>query len=48
MYFSLGFKGGVVQRKFDRSKITTNSQFNGTDYDPVLSDGENFANTGYS
>jgi type IX secretion system PorP/SprF family membrane protein len=48
MYLSLGFMGGLVQRRFDRSKITTNSQFNGTEYDPTLSDGENFANTGYS
>lgn len=48
MYLSLGFMGGLVQRKFDRSKITTNNQFNGTDYDPTLSDGENFPNTGYS
>ena len=48
MYLSLGFMGGLVQRKFDRSKVTTNSQFNGTDYDPTLSDGENFSNTGYT
>jgi type IX secretion system PorP/SprF family membrane protein len=48
MYLSLGFMGGMVQRKFDRSKVTTNSQFNGNDYDPTLSDGENFSNTGYS
>ncbi len=48
MYLSLGFMGGLVQRKLDRSKITTNSQFNGTDYDPLLSDGETFSNSGYS
>ncbi len=48
MYLSLGFMGGLVQRKLDRSKITTNSQFNGTDYDPTLSDGETFSNAGYS
>lgn len=48
MYLSLGFMGGLVQRRLDRSKITTNSQFDGTDYNPVLSDGENFSNTGYS
>ncbi|MEO6220314.1 MAG: PorP/SprF family type IX secretion system membrane protein [Ginsengibacter sp.] len=48
MYLSLGFMGGLVQRKFDRSKVTTNSQFNGTDYDPSLNDGETFSNTGYS
>ncbi len=48
MYLSLGFMGGLVQRRFDRSKITTNNQYNGTDYDPTLSDGENFSSTGYS
>lgn len=47
-YLSLGFMGGFVQKKFDRSKMTTNSQFNGIEYDPNASDGENFANTGYS
>lgn len=48
MYFSLGFMGGLVQRKFDRSKMTTNSQFNGINYDPAAADGETFANTGYT
>jgi type IX secretion system PorP/SprF family membrane protein len=47
-YLSLGFMGGLVQRRLDRSKITTNSQFNGTDYDPTLADGETFTNSGYS
>ncbi|HEX4875748.1 MAG TPA: PorP/SprF family type IX secretion system membrane protein [Chitinophagaceae bacterium] len=41
-YLSLGFMGGWVQRRFDPSKATTNSQYeNGTL-------GENFANTQYS
>lgn len=41
-YLSLGFMGGWVQRRFDPSKVTTNSQYeNGTP-------GENFANTQYS
>lgn len=48
MYLSLGFMGGLVQRRLDRSKITTNSQFNGTDYDPSLSDGETFTNPEYT
>ncbi|MBA2249523.1 MAG: PorP/SprF family type IX secretion system membrane protein [Chitinophagaceae bacterium] len=48
MYLSLGFMGGVVQRKLDRSKITTNNQYNGTGYDPTLSNGETFPNAGYS
>src|SRR5262249_24210583 len=40
-YLSLRFMGGIVQRRFDRSKVTTNSTYdNGTD-------GEPFANTSY-
>jgi type IX secretion system PorP/SprF family membrane protein len=35
-YLSLGFMGGMVQRSFDRSKMTTNSQFDG------MGDGETF------
>ena len=41
-YLSLGFMGGIVQRRFDRSKITTNSQFDGT------GDGENLPQPSYS
>lgn len=41
-YLSLGFMGGWVQRRFDPSKVTTNSQYdNGTI-------GETFANTQYN
>lgn len=41
-YLSLGFMGGWVQRRYDPSKVTTNSQYdNGTI-------GENFANTQYN
>ncbi len=47
MYLSAGFSAGIVQRKIDRSKITTNSQFDGDAYDPTLPNGENFSNTGY-
>lgn len=47
MYLSLGFMGGLVQRKFDESKMTTNSQYNGTGYDPTLGTGENFNQTSY-
>jgi type IX secretion system PorP/SprF family membrane protein len=36
-YLSLGFMAGPVQRRFDRSKMTTNSMFDGT------GDGETFA-----
>jgi type IX secretion system PorP/SprF family membrane protein len=35
-YLSLGFMAGMVQRNFDRSKMTTNSMFDG------LGDGETF------
>jgi len=40
-YLSLGFMAGIIQRKFDRSKITTNSQFDGEKFDNTLGDGEN-------
>lgn len=48
MYLSLGFMGGIVQRKFDRSKMTTNSQFDGTTYNGGLADGESFDKPSYS
>jgi len=42
MYLSVAFMGGIVDRKFDRSRITTNNTYdNGTD-------GEDLANTHYS
>ncbi|HEX6333886.1 MAG TPA: PorP/SprF family type IX secretion system membrane protein [Flavisolibacter sp.] len=41
-YLSLGFMGGFVQRRFDRSKMTTNSMYDGQ------GDGENFINPQYS
>ncbi len=41
-YLSLGFMGGLVQRRFDRSKITTNTQYNGG------GDGENLAKSQFS
>src|SRR5688572_27938025 len=37
-YLSIGFMGGLVQRSFDRSKMTTNSQYDG------LGDGESLTN----
>ena len=42
MYLSLGFMGGLVEKTIDLSKVTTNSQFNGTAYDPALPNGETF------
>ncbi len=41
-YLSLGFMGGAVQRKLDRTKMTTNSQYDG------MGDGENFTSNGYT
>jgi len=40
MYLSLGFMGGLVQRKFDPSKMTTNNQYDGTLFNGGLSTGE--------
>ena len=48
MYLSFGIIGGLVQRKIDRSKITTNSQFDGTAYNSSLPTGETFTKTSYS
>lgn len=47
MYLSLGFMGGLVQRTIDQSKITTNSQYNGSSYDPTLNNGENLTKPSY-
>jgi type IX secretion system PorP/SprF family membrane protein len=47
-YLSLGFMGGVVQRRIDRSKMTTNSHYDGNGYNPALADGETFVNANYS
>jgi type IX secretion system PorP/SprF family membrane protein len=44
MYLSLGFMGGLVEKKIDMSKVTTNSQYNGTAFDPALPDGELLVN----
>jgi type IX secretion system PorP/SprF family membrane protein len=48
MYLSLGFMGGLVQRRIDKSKVTTNSQYDGTNYNGALSDGENITRPSYS
>jgi len=48
LYLSLGFMGGLVQRSLDRSKMTTNNQFDGTLYNGNLSDGETLAANSYS
>jgi type IX secretion system PorP/SprF family membrane protein len=41
-YLSLGFMGGFVQRSFDPSKMTTNSQYDG------MGTGENITNAQYT
>ena len=41
-YLSLGFMGGMVQRRIDRSKMTTNMQYDG------LGDGETFPSNQYT
>jgi type IX secretion system PorP/SprF family membrane protein len=46
-YLSFGVMGGYVQRRIDRSKITTNNQFDGTGYNPSLSDGETLTKFSY-
>jgi len=46
-YLSLGFMGGLVQRRIDRSKVTTNNHFDGNGYNPALPDGESFTNANY-
>ncbi|RYE18707.1 MAG: type IX secretion system membrane protein PorP/SprF [Sphingobacteriales bacterium] len=48
MYLSLGAMGGWVQRRVDRSKMNTNSQFDGNNYNPGLGTGENFPAASYS
>ena len=39
-YLAVGFMGGLVEKTIDLSKVTTNSQYNGTAYDPALPNGE--------
>lgn len=46
-YLSFGMMAGAVSRRLDRSKVTTNSQFDGFDYNGSLPDGENFT-AGYT
>ena len=49
MYLSLGFMGGMVQKRIDYSKITTDLQYGGSGYDPTAPNGEYFpdANLNY-
>ena len=41
-YLSLGFMGGVVSRSLDRSRVTTNSQYDGFYFNGAIPDGESF------
>jgi type IX secretion system PorP/SprF family membrane protein len=47
-YLSLAIMGGWVQRSLDRGKISTNSQYNGSSYDPNAATGETFPKSSYS
>jgi type IX secretion system PorP/SprF family membrane protein len=44
MYLSFGFMGGLVQKKIDYSKITTDNQYGGGGFDPTAPNGEYFPN----
>lgn len=46
-YLSLGITGGLVQQSIDRSKITTNSQYDGSAWNPAIADGEALAANSY-
>ncbi len=46
-YLSFGVMGGYVQRRIDRSKITTNNEFDGSGYNPSLGDGETLTKFSY-
>jgi type IX secretion system PorP/SprF family membrane protein len=43
-YISVGFMAGLVQKRIDLSKVTTNMQYNGTRLDPNSLPGESLAN----
>ncbi len=47
-YLSLGFMAGLVQRRLDMSKMTTNNQYDGNGYNPSLGHGETFTNGNFS
>ncbi len=46
-YLSFGIMGGYVQRRIDRSKITTNNEYDGNGYNPSLGDGETLTKFSY-
>lgn len=44
MYLSFGFMGGIVQKRIDYSKMTTDNQYGGGGFDPASPTGEYFPN----
>ncbi|MBC8032611.1 MAG: PorP/SprF family type IX secretion system membrane protein [Chitinophagaceae bacterium] len=48
MYLSVGFMGGLVQKSIDRSKVTTNNQYDGSAFNPSIAAGESFTGTNFS
>lgn len=42
-YLSVGFMGGLVNRNLTRSRVTTNNQYDGFNYNGTLPDGEVFS-----
>ncbi|BAV05597.1 type IX secretion system membrane protein, PorP/SprF family [Filimonas lacunae] len=46
-YLSLGVTGGFIQQSIDRSKMTTNNQYDGFGWNPAVSDGETLAANSY-
>jgi type IX secretion system PorP/SprF family membrane protein len=42
-YLSFGFMGGIVEKTIDRSKVSTDVQYDGVAYNPALADGESFS-----
>lgn len=48
MYLSVGFMGGLSQKRLDRSKMTTDNQYVGGAHNPALADGETFINANYN
>jgi type IX secretion system PorP/SprF family membrane protein len=46
-YLSLGVMGGYVGKSINRSKITTNNEFDGQGYNPSLGDGESLTQFNY-
>lgn len=42
-YLSIGFMGGIVQRRFNSSDLTFDNQYTSRGFDPFASSGENFS-----